>query len=332
MTRLYWPGLTSLLGLRRCLLARNVQQVLDRAHSLDLARLGAEILDQVGLLELAAQVADAVLDVDVDLPLRDVGAAKDLALALASQRHVIGLRLFLLLQVRRLLLQALGLRGDGLPLPAALTERFGASLERFLTALAAVVGIEEVRECSSNGSCKSESRHQSVSLRRGWVRAPGLPGGGQAKLSTERSEGTSQIRGKSTDFLRELVAPVEVARASPEAVVTFDSSGLRLLVVFFAGPFEGDRRLRRDGRLGAVHRVLDAGLLLGLEQRVIVERILVLVAVERQLLVELRVPLLQLEMILDDLREKRRRIYGHCPPPGDLGPFPRTTADSSVIG
>src|SRR4051794_4259033 len=157
------------------------------------------------------------------------------------------------------------------------------------------------------------------------------------QLSTERSEGTSQIRGKSTDFLRELVAPVEVARASPEAIVTFDSSGLRLLVVFFAGPFEGDRRLRRDGRLCAVHRVLDAGLLLGLEQRVIVERILVLVAVERQLIVELRVLFLQLEMILDDLREKRRCVYGHSPPPGDWGRSPERgrivagSADESTL-
>jgi hypothetical protein len=102
--------------------------------------------------------------------------------------------------------------------------------------------------------------------------------------------------------------------------VGFHGSGL--LVIFFAGPLEGDCRLRRDGRLGAVHRVLDAGLLLGLEQRVVVERILVLIAVEWQLLVELRVPLLQCEMILDDLREKRRRIYGPYPPPEGLGAVP----------
>src|SRR5205085_9873799 len=149
----------------------------------------------------------------------------------------------------------------------------------------------------------------------------GLPGRGQAKLSTGQSEGTSQIRGKSADFPRpKLVAPVEVARASPEAVVGFHGGGL--LVIILAGPLEGDGRLRRDGRLGAVHRVLDAGLLLGLEQRVVVERILVLVAVERQLVVELRVPLLQREVVLDDLREKRRHVYGHSPPPGDWGRSP----------
>src|SRR5437764_9246901 len=139
--------------------------------------------------------------------------------------------------------------------------------------------------------------------------AVGLPGGGHAKLSTERSEVTTQIPGKSTDFREngELVAPVEVARAGPEAVVGFH--GRRLLHVVFAGPLEGDRRLRRDGRLGAVHRVLDAGLLLGLEQRVVVERIIVLVAIERQIVVELRVAFLQLEMILDELRDKRRHAY-----------------------
>src|SRR5919204_4918480 len=106
-------------------------------------------------------------------------------------------------------------------------------------------------------------------------------------------------------IFRELIAPVEVAGASPEAVVRLDSGLVQLV---FAGPLEGDRGLRRDGRLGAVHRVLDAGLLLGLEQRVVVERIFVLVPVQRQLVVELRVPLLQLEMVLNDLGEKRRRI------------------------
>src|SRR5947208_7405119 len=305
-----------------------MQQVLARADSLDLARLSAEIFDQIRLLELAAQVDDAVLDVDVDLPLRDVGAAEDLALDLASQRYVVGLRLLLLFQVRRLFLQALSLRADDLPLPAGLAESLGGSLDRFLPAFAAVVGIEEVREGSSNSSCKGKSRHQSASLGRERVRMR-LSVGGRAKLSTERRKGTSQIRGKSTDFPRpevnsRLIAPVEIARASPEAVavVGFGFHGSGLLVIFFAGPLEGDGRLRRDGRLGAVHRVLDAGLLLGLEHRVVVERILVLVAVERQLVVELRVPLLQREVVLDDLREKRRHVYGHSPPPGDWGRSP----------
>src|SRR5262249_19393162 len=112
----------------------------------------------------------------------------------------------------------------------------------------------------------------------------GCPKAGRTELSTERKLVTSQIRGKSTDFPR-LIAPVEVARASPEGVVGFD--GGRLVVDVFAGPLEGNGRLRRDGRLGAVHRVLDAGLLLGLEEWVVVERIVVLVTVEGQLSIEL---------------------------------------------
>jgi len=67
-----------------------VQEVLDGADALDLARLGAEILDQIGLLELASQVDDTVFDIDVDLSLRHVGAAEDLALDLARQRDVVG--------------------------------------------------------------------------------------------------------------------------------------------------------------------------------------------------------------------------------------------------
>src|SRR5206468_10010115 len=260
-----------------------------------------------------------VFDIDVDLSLRHVGAAEDLALDLARQRDVVGLGFLLFGEVGRLLLQALGVGGDALRLPAGLTKPLGGSLDRFLAALAAVVGIEEVRECCSKCSCKGESRHQSDSLDRGRV-GMALPVGGHAKLSTERSEGTSWIRGKSEGFCAASIAPVEVPRASPESVVGFHGSGL--LVIFFARPLEGDGRLRRDGRLGAVHRVLDAGLLLGLEQRVVVERILVLVAVERQLVVELRVPLLQREVVLDDLREKRRHVYGHSPPPGDWGRSP----------
>src|SRR6266536_339280 len=84
------------------------------------------------------------------------------------------------------------------------------------------------------------------------------------------SEAKVQARfAQNQQNFRELVAPVEVARASPQAVVCFDSR--RLLQIVFTGPLEGDSRLRRDGRLRAVHRVLDAGLLLGLEQRMVVE-------------------------------------------------------------
>ena len=135
-----------LLGLSRRLLARNVQEVLDGADALDLARLGAEILDQIGLLELASQVDDAVFDIDVDLSLRHVGGAEDLALDLARQRDVVGLGFLLFGEVGRPLLQALGAGGDALRLPAGLTKPLGGSLDRFLAALAGVADPEAKRK------------------------------------------------------------------------------------------------------------------------------------------------------------------------------------------
>src|SRR5262249_11699607 len=121
----------------------------------------------------------------------------------------------------------------------------------------------------------------------GLAYCPGKPG--QLRPDSLRSPAAAQAFSAENpqDFSR-LVAPVEVARTGPEAVVRLDR-----LVVVFTGPLEGDRRLRGDGRLGAVHRVLDAGLLLGLEQRMVVERILVHVALERKLVVELGVPFLE---------------------------------------
>src|SRR5262249_41624871 len=75
-----------------------------------------------------------------------------------------------------------------------------------------------------------------------------------------------------------------------------------------AGP---GHHVRHDGGLGSVHRLLETSLLLGLEERVVVERILRLVAVEGHAALELRVLLLQLEVMLDCLREQRRRLNGH---------------------
>src|SRR4029450_3783954 len=46
--------------------------------------------------------------------------------------------------------------------------------------------------------------------------------------------------------------------------------------------------LGRDGRFLAVHRLLDAGLLLRLEERVVLERVLGLVALEGQFCLEVR--------------------------------------------
>src|SRR5207249_7489344 len=76
----------------------------------------------------------------------------------------------------------------------------------------------------------------------------GYPEAARPNSLLGRGAGTTWIRGKSAGFSW-LVAPVEVARASPEAIVGFGFHGSRLLRVVFAGPLEGDRRLRRDGRL-----------------------------------------------------------------------------------
>ena len=72
-----------------------------------------------------------------------------------------------------------------------------------------------------------------------------------------------------------------------------------------------ERGLVRLDADDAVHRVLDPRLLLGLEERVVLERILVHVLAERHLVLERRVAPLQLQMLLDDLGEHRRRVYSH---------------------
>src|SRR5205823_10881129 len=122
--------------------------------------------------------------------------------------------------------------------------------------------------------------------------------------------------GAGTAPPRNLVAPVEVAGAIdlPETGV-LDRAGRRRRRVrdgLLAGP--GKRRfhaVRGEGRLDAVHRLLDPRLLFGLEERMVLERILVLVAGDRHMAIELRVPFLQLEVILDHLREQRRCLYRH---------------------
>ena len=70
--------------------------------------------------------------------------------------------------------------------------------------------------------------------------------------------------------------------------------------------------MQLDCRL-TVEGLLDPSLLLGLEQRVILERILDLIAVERHLPIEVRVLLLQLEVILDHARKGRSRTSHHAP-------------------
>src|ERR687888_410405 len=102
---------------------------------------------------------------------------------------------------------------------------------------------------------------------------------------------------ESAAFARNrLVAPVEISAAAPEALV---GAGTCVLLGVLAGPGEHGR-LGRDGRLLAVHRLLEPCLLLRLEERVVVEGIFVLVQREGHGVVEPGVALLQLEVILND--------------------------------
>src|SRR5437588_2092709 len=86
-----WCPIPRLRLRSRCPL--EVEQVLDLLDSLHLPRLLLQILDQLRLLDLAPEDDRAVLRVDVDLPLRHVGAAEDLGLDLVGERGVVGLRL-----------------------------------------------------------------------------------------------------------------------------------------------------------------------------------------------------------------------------------------------
>ena len=131
-----------------------------------------------------------------------------------------------------------------------------------------------------------------------------------------------------TWFSEPSVAPVEIARARPEVLVRRllrvvghrrggflrllgDRQGRLRLVdegVFRAWPVE--RRLLRFDPGNAVHRLLDPRLLFGLEERVVLERVVRHVLPERQLVLERRISALQLEVLLDHLRE-RGRVYSH---------------------
>src|SRR5581483_9828737 len=109
-----------------------------------------------------------------------------------------------------------------------------------------------------------------------------------------------------------LVAPVEVACAidRPESVGlrVVDLGCGRVLRGLLAGP--GQRLVGDEGGL-PVHRLLEPGLLLGLEQRMVLERIVRLVVLDRHVAVERGVALLELQMVSDDLREVRRCLYRH---------------------
>jgi hypothetical protein len=60
-----------------------------------------------------------------------------------------------------------------------------------------------------------------------------------------------------------------------------------------------------------VHRLLDPRLLLGLEERVVLEGVLDPVALEGHLIVEPGVLALELEVVLDHVCEQRRCLYRH---------------------
>src|SRR6266545_614727 len=91
--------------------SREMEQVLHVADSLHLARLPDEVLDQFRPRHLSAQLDDPVLHGDVELALRNVRVAEDLAADLVRERGVVEvLRLFL--EVLNLLRDAVRLCGD----------------------------------------------------------------------------------------------------------------------------------------------------------------------------------------------------------------------------
>src|SRR3954466_4981752 len=111
---------------------------------------------------------------------------------------------------------------------------------------------------------------------------------GRRKAAT--TEGKSPAR--RTGLLN-LIPPVEVARAIdlPETGILDLACG-RVLRGLFTGPGKRcDRlgRVRDEIRLDAVHRLFDSSLLLGLEQRMVLEWIVGLVSVDRHLPIEVRI-------------------------------------------
>src|SRR5262249_46855528 len=104
-----------------------------------------------------------------------------------------------------------------------------------------------------------------------------------------------------------LVAPVEIPGLRPEMALD-----LVRRVLFGLFPRPGEHRRLRDARvLCAVLRLLETSLLLGLEQRMVVEGVLGLVVPERHRVVEPRVAVLQREVVLDHLSERRFCLNRH---------------------
>src|SRR4029453_13760369 len=105
----------------------------------------------------------------------------------------------------------------------------------------------------------------------------------------------------------DLIAPVEVPTAPPEP---FFRLCLDVLDGFLARPGEG-RVVAVDRRLLTIHRLLEPSLLLRLEEGMVVEGIDRLVVADRHRVLELLIPLLELEVVLDHFGEHRRRLNRH---------------------
>src|SRR5262245_23320786 len=104
-----------------------------------------------------------------------------------------------------------------------------------------------------------------------------------------------------------LLAPVEVARPAPEALVERGPLERLVVLLTLAGPGQGGGRL---GCLDPLERLLETRLLLALEERVVLERVLDRVVVDRHRTVQLGVALLEVEVLLDRAGEGRGVVLG----------------------
>src|SRR5918992_3880373 len=119
---------------------------------------------------------------------------------------------------------------------------------------------------------------------------------------------SSAYRRSRSSGVRCSVAPVEVARAAgPERLV--EGGAFRVLDRLLAGPREPLGARVEIGCGLAVERLLDARLLLALEERVVLERVLVQVRIERHLVIEAGVPSLEVEVVADRVCEQRVRLH-----------------------
>ena len=95
--------------------------------------------------------------------------------------------------------------------------------------------------------------------------------------------------------------------------VFFETAGVIVTLIILGRALEA----RAKGTASAaVHRLLESCLLLGLEERVVGERVRSAIAIERHRGLQGSVALLQIEVILDELREHGRCLDRHRTPPG----------------